>query len=68
MRHADTVGITTSGHINIGGGDRVGEDICSTPPEHHHPVYPNSSNTGAISGVGTAAGGMGVIVVVGAGQ
>ena len=68
MRHAGAVGIPTSGRSNGGGGDRVGGYICPTPPEHHRPVYCDSSDTGAMSGVGMAAGSMVFIVVVISGQ
>ena len=62
------VGIPTSGHRNVGGGDIVGGDIYPSLSERHHPVYCDSSNTRAMSGVGTAAGSTGVIMVVVAGQ
>ena len=67
-RHAMTVGIPTSGSSNGDGGDRVGGDICPPLPEHHIPVYCDSSNTGAIYGVGKLVGSMGFIMLVGAGK
>ena len=60
--------IPAPGRNNGGGGARVGGDICPPPPEHHRPVYRDSSDTGAMSGRGTAAGIMGVTIVVVAGR
>ena len=50
-KHARAVEILTSGRSNAGDGDRLGRDIFTTPTEHHHPVYRDSSNTGYMPGI-----------------
>ena len=63
-RNAGAVGIPTSGCCNVGSGDILVGYICTTPPEHHRLVYPNSSNTAAMYDVGTGAKSIGVNMVV----
>ena len=62
------MGIPTSIHSNVGDGDIVGGDICPHLPQHHSPLYCDSSYTGSMYGVRTAVGRTGVIMVVGVGQ
>ena len=66
--HVGVVVIPASGRRNVGSGARGGGDTFPLPTEHHRPVYCDSSDTGAMSGRGTAAGITGVTIVVVAGR
>ena len=52
---------------NEGGGSRGGGETCTPRPEHRHPIYHNSSDTGSTSDGGTADRSTGVMSVVGQG-
>ena len=56
--------IPASGRSDRGGGARGGGYICPLPPKHCCPVYCDSYDTGAMPGGGTAAGSMGINMVV----
>ena len=56
LQYGGALVIPTSGGGNVDRGPGGGGDICPSPPEHHRPIYHDSSDIGAVSGGGAASG------------